>query len=215
MSTFDSFNYDGFDNNTKEEAHLLDKFHDYINLEKKISSQKFLEISDENKPGKFGKRFIISAMIQGAIVTGLTIALFLNQILVFNGNIENMFEFSFTDNSGIFFFGFILQIGLTVGLVTIGIFYNHIEINLNKQFTKFSNLLSWIHLFGTNVFGNIITISLIFAGIATSALYQTELSYLLKSIPILVYSSAICLVAVLGIGIIGITFLFLRENKMD
>lgn len=215
MSTFDSFNYDGFDNNTKEEAHLLDKFHDYINLEKKISSQKFLEISDENKPGKFGKRFIISAMIQGAIVTGLTIALFLNQILVFNGNIENMFEFSFTDNSGIFFFGFILQIGLTVGLVTIGIFYNHIEINLNKQFTKFSNLLSWIHLFGTNVFGNIITISLIFAGIATSALYQTELSYLLKSIPLLVYSSVICLVAVLGIGIIGITFLFLRENKMD
>jgi len=154
-------------------------------------------------------------MIQGAIVTGLTIALFLNQMLVFNGNIENMFEFAFTDKSGVFFFGFVLQLGLTAGLATIGIFYNHIETNLNKGFTKFTNLLSWIHLWGTNVFGNIITISLIFAGIATSALYQTELNYLIKSIPMLVYSSAICLVAVLGIGIIGITFLFLRENKMD
>jgi len=215
MSTFDSYNYDGFEDKSKEESHLLDKFHDYINLEKKISSQKFLEISDENKPGKFGKRFIISAMIQGAIVTGLTVALFLNQILVFNGNIENMFEFAFTDNSGVFFFGFVLQIGLTVGLVTIGIFYNHIETNLNKGFTKFSNLLAWVHLCGTNVFGNIITISLIFAGISTSALYQTDMNYLLKSIPLLVYSSAICLVAVLGIGVIGITFLFLQKNKMD
>ena len=181
MRNFNSDSYDGFENNSKEEAQLLDKFHDYINLEKKISSQKFLEISDENKPGKFGKRFIISAMIQGAIVTGLTIALFLNQILVFNGNIENMFEFAFTDNVGIFFFGFVLQIGLTVGLVTIGIFYNHIETNLNKGFTKFTNLLSWIHLWGTNVFGNIITLSLIFAGIATSALYQTEFNYWLTS----------------------------------
>jgi len=152
-------------------------------------------------------------MIQGAIVTGLTIALFLNQILVFNGNIENMFEFAFTDKSGIFFFGFVLQIGLTAGLVTIGIFYNHIETNLNIGFTRFSNLSSWIHLWGTNVFGNIITVSLIFAGVATSALYQTEFNYLLKSIPTLVYISAICLVVVLGIGIIGTAFLFFRENK--
>jgi len=213
MRIFNSDNYDNFEHNSKEEAHLLDKFHDYVNLEKKISKQKFLEISDESKPGKFGKRFIISAMIQGAIVTGLTIALFLNQILVFNGNIENMFEFAFTDNSGIFFFGFVLQIGLTAGLVTIGIFYNHIETNLNREFTRFSNISSWIHLWGTNVFGNIITVSLIFAGVATSALYQTEFNYLLKSIPTLVYISAICLVVVLGIGIIGTAFLFFRENK--
>jgi len=215
MRIFNSDNYDNFEYNSKEEAHLLDKFHDYVNLEKKISKQKFLEISDESKPGKFGKRFIISAMIQGAIVTGLTIALFLNQILVFNGNIENMFEFAFTDNSGIFFFGFVLQIGLTAGLVTIGIFYNHIETNLNREFTRFSNISSWIHLWGTNVFGNIITVSLIFAGVATSALYQTEFNYLLKSIPTLVYISAICLVVVLGIGIIGTAFLFFRENKND
>ena len=213
MRIFNSDNYDNFECDSKEEAHLLEKFHDYVNLEKKISKQKFLEISDEHKPGKFGKRFIISAMIQGAIVTGLTIALFLNQILVFNGNIENMFEFAFTDKLGIFFFGFVLQIGLTAGLATIGIFYNHIETNLNRGFTKFNNLVPWIHLCGTNVFGSIITVSLIFAGIATSALYQTEFDYLLKSIPTLVYTSAICLVVVLGIGIIGTAFLFFRENK--
>lgn len=213
MKVFNSDNYDSFEYNSKEETHLLKKFHDYANLEKKISKQGFLEISDESKPGKFGRRFIISAMIQGAIVMGLTIALFLNQIFVFNGNMENMFEFAFTDKLGIFFFGFVLQIGLTVGLVTIGIFYNHIETNLNRGFTRFSNLVSWIHLCGTNVFGNIITISLIFAGIATSTLYQTEFDYLLKSIPPLIYISTICLVMVLGIGIIGTAFLFFRENK--
>ena len=40
----------------------------------------------------------------------------MNQLFVFNGNIENMFEFAFTDKSGIFIFGFLLQIGLTAGL---------------------------------------------------------------------------------------------------
>ena len=206
---------DDFEHNSKNEAQLLEKFNDYVNLEKKISKQKFLEISDDVKPGKFGKKFIISAMIQGAIVTGLTIALFLNQIFVFNGNVENMFEFAFTDDLGIFFFGYVLQIGLTAGLATIGLFYNHIETNLNKGFTKFSTILSWINLLGTNIFANIITLSLIFAGIATSALYQTELHYLLQTIPPLVYVSAICLVVVLGMGIIGTSFLFIRDNNTD
>ena len=213
MRFFDSDDYDDLNYNPKEEAHLIQKFNDYANLEKKISKQGFLEISDESEAGKFGKRFIISAMIQGAIVTGLTIALFLNQIIVFNGNIENMFDFAFTDNLGIFFFGFILQIGLTAGLALTGIFYNHIETNRNKEFTRFDNLLSLVHLYGTNIFGNIITISLIFAGIATSALYQTEFDYLLKSIPSLVYISAICLVIVLGSGIIGTSFSFVREKN--
>jgi len=215
MRIFDSENYENFEYNSKEEANLLQKFQDYVKLEQKISKRGFLEISDEYKAGKFGKRFIISAMVQGAILIGLTIALFLNQILVFSGNIENMFDFSFTDNLGIFFFGYILQIGLTAGLATLGLFYNHIEANLDKKFTKFNSILSWTHLFGTNVFGNIITISLIFAGIATSALYQTEFNYLLKTIPPLVYISAIGLTIILGIGIIGTALLFIRKNNID
>ncbi|QLH06856.1 hypothetical protein [Nitrosopumilus ureiphilus] len=213
MRIFNSDNHDGLEYDSKEEAHLLEKFNDYVNLEKKISKREFLETSDEFKAGKFGKRFIISAMIQGAIVAGLTIALFLNQILVFNGNVENMFEFAFTDKLGIFFFGYILQIGLTAGLATIGLFYNYIEINLDKRFTKFSNILSWIHLCGTNVFGNMITMSLMFIGISTSSLYQTEFDYLLKIIPPLVYTSAIGLVVVLGLGIIGTSFLVINKKN--
>ena len=215
MRFSDSDNFDDFEYDSRKESQLLEKFHDYANLEKKISKRAFLEVSDESKPGRFGKKFILSAMIQGAIITGLTIALFLNQIFVFNGNTQNMFEFSFTDSLGIFFFGFVLQIVLTAGLATIGLFYNHIETNLHSGFTKFNTLLSWIHLFGTNVFGNIITISLIFAGIATSPLYQTELSYMLSSIPILVYISAICLAVVLGIGVLGTSFLFLKKKNED
>ncbi len=215
MRTFNSDNSDDYEYNPNEEAHLLEKFHDYIDLEKKISKRGLLEISDEYKPGKFGKRFILSAMIQGAIVAGLTIALFLNQILVFNGDIDTMFDFAFTDNLGIFFFGYILQIGLTAGLATISLFYNHIETNLNKTFTRFNNILSWVHLFGTNVFGSIITISLLFAGIATSTLYQTEFIHLLPSIPTLIYISAISLVIILGMGLIGTSFLFIRKNNVD
>jgi len=215
MRFFNSENQDEMEYSSKEEAHLLEKFNDYVNLEKKISKREFLEISDESKPGKFGKRFIISSMVQGAILTGLTIALFLNQILVFNGNIENMFEFAFTDKLGIFFFGYILQIGLTAGLAITGLFYNHIEANMDRKFTKISTMFSWLHLFGTNLFGNVITISLIFAGIATSALYQTEFGYMIKTIPTLVYLSTICLVVVLGIGIIGALFTFIQKQKND
>jgi len=216
MGYFDQerFNKD-FEENPQEEAHLLKKFNDYANLEQKISKQGFLEVSDKSNAGKFGKRFIISSMIQGAIITGLTIALFLNQMLVFNGNIENMFEFAFTDNVGIFFFGFVLQMGLTAGLAITGIFYNHIETRKSKEFSKVGNILSLTHLYGTNIFGNIITISLIFAGIATSALYQTEFNYVLSSIPSLVYVSAICLVVVLGLGILSTATSYIRGNKED
>lgn len=213
MNTFDSDRYDDYEYDSKEESQLLQKFNDYVNLEKDIKKREFLEISDNSKLGKFGKRFIISAMIQGAIVTGLTIALFMNQLFVFNGNIENMFEFAFTDKSGIFIFGFLLQIGLTAGLATTGLFYNHIETNLKKSFSKHNTLLSWTHLIGINVFGSIITSSLIFAGISTSALYQTELSYLLKSIPTIVYISASGFVIVLGIGIIGTAYLLMRNKS--
>ena len=215
MGFFNSDKYDDLEYDSKEEAHLIEKFNDYVSLEKRISKRQFLEISDKSKVGKFGKKFIISAMIQGAIIAGLTIALLLNQILIFNGNIENMFEFAFTDTLGIFFFGFVLQMGLTAGLAIMGMFYTHLETNKEKEFTKFGDILSRINLYGTNIFGNVITISLIFAGIATSSLYQTEFLYLLNSIPSLVYVSAVCLVVVLGIGIIGTTALRIRENKID
>jgi len=214
MGFFDSERFeDDYVENPQEEAHLLKKFNDYVDMEKKYSKQGFLEISDKTNAGKFGKRFIISAMIQGAIISGLTIALFLNQMVMFNGNIENMFEFAFTDKVGIFFFGFVLQMGLTAGLALTGIFYNHIETREKKEFTKVSNILSWTHLYGTNVFGSIITISLIFAGIATSAAYETEFDYILKSIPSLVYLSAICLVVVLGVGILGTAISYIKKNK--
>ncbi len=215
MRFFDADEYDGFEYNSKEEDHLLQKFNDYVNLEKKISKQGFLEVSDETTTGKVGKKFIISAMIQGAIVAGLTIALFINQILVFNGNIKNMFEFSFTDSLGIFFFGFILQIGLTAGLALMGIFYNHIEANKDREIKKFGKILSLVNLYSTNILGNVITISLIFAGIATSVLYQTEFSYVLKTIPSLVYVSAISLVIILGISVMGTALAFIQERKND
>jgi len=40
MRIFNSDNYDNFEHNSKEEAHLLDKFHDYVNLEKKKSQNR-------------------------------------------------------------------------------------------------------------------------------------------------------------------------------
>jgi len=195
--------------NTTEEKHLMKKFNDYIDLEKKFSKNTFLETSDEQESGKFGKKFIISSMIQGAITTGIIISLLFNQIFEFNGNFNNMLEFSFLDPNGLFLFGFMLQIGLTVGLTVIGIFYNHIETNLNREYIGKKQVFPTIHLFGINIFGSIITLSLIAGGIATSDLYQIQNPEALSQIPSIIYISAMCFVSVLTIGIIraGINFI--------
>jgi len=212
MRLFDSGD-DAFSLGTSEEAHLMKKFHDYVKLEKKFS-HKLFETSDKKKSGNFGKKFIISSMIQGSIITGLTISLLINQIFVFNGNFQNMLEFSFLDNNGLFFYGFMLHIVLTVGLAVMGIFYNHIEANIGKEFSGKGKILPIIHLVGINIFGGMITLSIMIGGLATSDLYQLGTPHLLRFIPTLVYISAICFVSVLTVGIVGTSWNFIKSRNV-
>lgn len=198
---------------TEEEARLMKKFNDYVNLEKRIAKHRLFETSDERISGKFAKKFIVSSMVQGAILTGLIMSLLLNQALLFNGDLPAMLQFSFIDNHGIFFFGFILQICLTVGLALIGLFYNHVESNLNRGFFGKRKTLAFVHLFGLNIFGIVITMSLMLGGIATSDLYQTLSPSLLHIIPPTIYISAILFVMVLTAGIIGLTINFIKPSQ--
>ncbi|MGH9954572.1 MAG: hypothetical protein ACRD39_02790, partial [Nitrososphaeraceae archaeon] len=57
---------------------------------------------------------------------------------------------------------------LIVAIATTAVFYNHLEINLKRKFSKVSNILAWIHLFGMNIGGSGTTILMIFAGLAGS-----------------------------------------------
>lgn len=71
----DRYNYDGI-LSEEQETHLLRKFHDYREYEKtEVERRKFLEASNKKKPGQWTRLFILSAIIQVAIISAITIFL--------------------------------------------------------------------------------------------------------------------------------------------
>ena len=61
---------------------------------------------------------------------------------------------------------------LIVAIAVTAVFYNHLEINLKRRFSRISNVLAWIHLLGMNIGGPGATILMIFAGLAGSGYFH-------------------------------------------
>jgi hypothetical protein len=153
---------DSFD---EEESRLLKKFYDYAELEKKESERKrFLEISDKKRPSIWGNRFVLSAIIQGSIIIGLTVALILMQVVFSNVSLIEFLSLSLDGASKWFFFGYFMYITLVVSIAITAIFYNHLESNLVKPIRGKTKYLVWTQLIGMNVGGAGATILLIIAG---------------------------------------------------
>ncbi|MEW6043949.1 MAG: hypothetical protein AB1608_06760 [Thermoproteota archaeon] len=162
MSRWDASNYDNFDE--EEESRLLKKFYDYAEIEKKESERKrFLEVSDKKRPSVWGNRFVLSAIIQGAIITGLTVALVIMQAVFSNVSIIKFLSMSLDGPAKWFFFGYFMYITLVVAIAICAIFYNHLESNLNKPIRGNKKYLVWFQLVGMNV-GGAATILLIVTG---------------------------------------------------
>ena len=155
----------------EQESQLFKKFQDYQELEKnEVEKKKFLEISDKKKPGNWTSRFIISAIIQVAIIAGLTILLLATQLIHSEINFMQLLSNSFDGPSKWFFFGYIMYMTLVVAVAVTAIFYNQVEVNMKKQFQGFKNILAWIHLLGMNVGGTISTIFLMWIGLQGSGI---------------------------------------------
>src|SRR5919107_1605910 len=117
---------------------------------------------------KWGNRFIIAAIIQGGIITGMALVTVAFQLLTTDVDIIQFLSLSFEGPAKWFFIGIILYLILVVAIATTAVFYNHLEINLKRKFSGVSNILAWIHLFGMNIGGAGTTILMIFAGLAGS-----------------------------------------------
>ncbi len=102
---------------------------------------------------KWGNRFIIAAIIQGGIITGMALATVAFQLLTTDVDIIQFLSLSFEGPAKWFFIGIILYLILIVAIATTAVFYNHLEINLKRKFSRVSNMLAWIHLFGMNIGG--------------------------------------------------------------
>jgi hypothetical protein len=121
--------------------------------------------------GVWSNRFIISAIIQGAIITGLTISIVSIQILFSSKiNIIQFLSLSFEGPAKWFFLGYIFYMILVVAIAVTATFYHHLEIDMRKSIRGLKSVLAWIHLVGMNVGGAATTLTMIFAGLIGSGI---------------------------------------------
>src|ERR687887_2366880 len=170
----------------------------------------------------WGNRFIISAIIQGAIITGFTIVVVSIQMLFSSSiNIIQFLSLSFEGPAKWFFLGYIFYMILVVAIAVTAVFYNHLEINMGKKIRGFKSVLAWIHLIGMNIGGTALTMTMIFAGLIGSGILgvitsgggsaSAAVSQLRPNVAIMVQfiTPIAAFVGILSIGVIsgGITYI--------
>ena len=92
-------------------------------------------------------RFIYAAIIQGAIIVGLTIFLIFSQISFLKPEISRVIA---AGGAGTWFtFGYIMYVVVgVIGVAVSALFYYYLEKILAKPYnTGLTKLLAWIHLF--------------------------------------------------------------------
>jgi heme/copper-type cytochrome/quinol oxidase subunit 1 len=126
-------------------------------MEKNISNLK-------SSSNAYTLRFIIAAIIQGAIIVGLTAFLVISQISFLKPEVSRVIA---AGDAGTWFtFGYILYIVVgVIGVAVSAIFYYYLEKVLGKSYnTKIKKVLAWSHLILMNV-GTVATMGmLMYAG---------------------------------------------------
>jgi hypothetical protein len=118
--------------------------------------------------GAWSNRFIIAAIVQGGVITGLTLAFVASQMLTSGTNIIQFLSLSIEGPAKWFFLGYIFYLILVVAIAVTAVFYSHLEVSMGRQIRGFRAILAWTHLLGMNIGGAATTITMIFAGLAGS-----------------------------------------------
>jgi hypothetical protein len=118
----------------------------------------------------------VAAILQGAIITGLTLFFVGAQVLISGINIIQFLSLSFEGPAKWFFLGYIFYLILVVAIAVTAVFYQHLEVNMNRRISGVRSVLAWIHLIGMNVGGAATTITMIFAGLAGTGIISVILS---------------------------------------
>ena len=115
-------------------------------------------------------RFIIAAIIQGAIITIMSLVIVAIQITNTDINIIQYLSLSFEGTGKWFFLGITFHLIIIIAVAVTALFYSHLEITLKKKFSKKSHILAAIHLIGMNVGGAGSMIVMTYAGLAGTGL---------------------------------------------
>jgi hypothetical protein len=116
----------------------------------------------------WSNRFIISAIVQGAIITGLTLSFVAAQTLTSRINIIEFLSLSFEGPAKWIFLGYIFYMVLIVAIAVTAVFYSHLEVSMGRRIRGFRSCIACVHLVGMNIGGAATTITMIFAGLAGS-----------------------------------------------
>lgn len=131
---------------------------------------------DNSSQGYWGNRFILSAIIQGAVITILTLIIGF-QLTSSNTNIiQYLFWLLMDHPSKWFFLGYIFYLILIVAIAVTAVFYLHLEIHMGKKITGIKSVLAGIHLLDMNIGGADTTIVMIYAGLAGSGILDVVLN---------------------------------------
>jgi hypothetical protein len=173
----------------------------------------------------WSNRFIIAAIVQGAVITGLTLAFVAAQILTSGTNIIEFLSLSFEGPAKWIFLGYIFYMILIVSIATTSVFYNHFEVNTQRTIRGFGSVLAWVHLIGMNVGGATVTLTMIYAGLIGSGIIGIIMSGGNNAVELkpntqvleqfIVPISAFAMILVIGLIAGGLTFLlnFMRHKK--
>ena len=119
---------------------------------------------------KWVDRFIIAAIIQGALVTGMALVIVIMQAANSQINIIQFLSRSFDGTAKWFFLGIIFHLIIIIAIAVTALFYSHLELTLKKEFSKTSKVLAYIHLIGMNVGGAGSMMRMTYAGRAGTGL---------------------------------------------
>jgi len=99
---------------------------------------------------QWANRFIIAAIIQGALATALTAYFVFGQLWFLKPEVSRVIAAGSAGNWFTVGYATYLIVGVLAVAVT-ALFYNHIEVNLGKPYKGLANILAWIHLIFMNV----------------------------------------------------------------
>ena len=115
-------------------------------------------------------KFIIAAIIQGAVIAVMALVIVTIQVLNNEINIIQYLSLSFDGTAKWFFLGVIFHLIIIVAIAVTALFYSHLEITLQKKFSRKANILATIHLLGMNVGGAGSMMVMTYAGLAGTGL---------------------------------------------
>ncbi|MBD0361006.1 MAG: hypothetical protein ICV56_09895 [Nitrososphaeraceae archaeon] len=120
---------------------------------------------------------MVSAILQGSLFIVLTSSGIAIQLMyLYTINIIQFLLLSFEGPAKWIFLGYIFYPILITLIAITAIFYNHLEVNLQKRVRGIKSVLAWINLIGVNAGGAAVAMTLIYAGLVSSGILDVIIS---------------------------------------